>query len=263
MKSKTIILLTAASLAAVSSSPAAVTLYAEYLLGETGSLGTNNRPNDSSGNNRHFTGNTSGTSTSTTSVLTTGVFAPGSTAYLSTAGTGSEGWFGADLSLLATDNFAFGIYVRSFENTAATRGNAFVTGGVNGAFGVGLASNGWSAGAFGVSWIGPTNGVTGSFVANTWTHLAVIRSGGTATFYINGAAQTGTFATAPVHGQGHLSVDPGGNTFFDGEMDNARVVTFTAGESASNVINALQVPEPTSALLVGLGGLGLLLRRRR
>jgi len=259
MKSKTIILLTAASLAAVASSPAAVTLYAEYLLGESGSLGALNRPLDSSGNSRNFTDEINGANTS---VLTTGVEAPGSTAYLSTAGTGDEGWFGADLSLLATDNFAFGIYLRS--NTSDTRGNAFLLGGADGAFGVGLSNNGWSAGSFDVAWIGPSQGVNNSFVANTWTHLAVIRSGGTSTFYIDGAAQTGTFTGVPVHGSGRLSVEPASSgRFFDGDMDSARVVTFTAGESASNVINALQVPEPTSALLVGLGGLGLLLRRRR
>lgn len=257
MKSKTIILLTAASLAAVSSSPAAVTLYAEYLLGETGSLGTDNRPLDNSGNSRNFTGETGGVDAS---VLTAGVFAPGSSAYLSTANVANNGWYTVSFDSLPTDNFAFGIYVRSFENTSNTQGYAFLLGGATGSFGVGLEATGWNAGAFNTA----TIGTNGTFTANAWTHLAVIRSGGTATFYINGLAQAGTYTGATEHtGGGHLSADPGGARWFDGDMDNARVVTFTVGESATNVLNALQVPEPTSALLVGLGGLGLLLRRRR
>jgi len=229
----------------------------EYHLGESGSLGDANRPLDSSGNSLDFTGETGGVDAS---VLTAGVFAPGSSAYLSTASVDDSGWYGVSFDSLPTDNFAFGIYFRSFENTLNTRGYAFLSGGVNGSFGVGLEATGWNAGAFNVA----TIGTNGTFTANAWTHLAVIRSVGTATFYINGLAQAGTYLVDPVQaGGGHLSVDPGGVRWFDGDIDEARVVTFTAGESTSNILNALQVPEPTSALLVGLGGLGLLLRRRR
>ncbi len=157
-----------------------------------------------------------------------------------------------------------GIYVRSFENTAATAGMIFMLGG-NNAFGVGLSGNGWSARDFNFSYIGSDDtGVAGSFSANTWTHLALIRDNGTTTFYINRVAQTPTYAGAPSHDLGFLSTEPGAPTYFDGDMDEARVVTFTPGESTSNVLDALQgVPEPSSAFLVALGGITLLLRRRR
>lgn len=46
-------------------------------------------------------------------------------------------------------------------------------------------------------------------------------------------------------------------------MDEARFVSFTAGESAFNVINALQAaPEPGRAMLL-CGGLGMLALQRR
>lgn len=61
----------------------------------------------------------------------------------------------------------------------------------------------------------------------------------------------------------HISVAPGGTSYFDGDLDEARVLTFTSGESTTNILNTLQgVPEPTAALLGGIGLLGLLRRRR-
>ena len=95
-------------------------------------------------------------------------------------------------------------------------------------------------------------------------HLALIRSSGTTTFYINGVAQGSSYGGAPVHDTAHLTVNSGGGTYFDGGIDAARAVTFDGGESTADVLNALQVPEPGTAGAF-LGGLGLLLglRRRR
>lgn len=253
----------AISLLGMASSHAAVTLYAEYRLGETGSLGASNRPLDSSGNGKNMANEISG---ATTSTGTAGVSAPGSTHYLDTSGTGDQGWYSSNLyssaPTLALDNFAFGIYARAAENTAATRGDVFTVGGSNGSFKLSLGSNGWAASVHELAWIGSSNGTVGSFTANQWAHLALIRSGGTTTFYINGIAQAGTTALTPVINTPHLSVDPNGTAYFDGHLDEARVVTFTSGESTANILNTLAVPEPSSALLGGLGMLALLRRRR-
>lgn len=240
-------------------SHAAITLFAEYHLGEIGSLGATNLPIDSSGNMRNFINEISG---ATTTVVSGGAIAPGSTAYLSTAGPGNEGWYSGGLfSGLATDNVAFGVYAKA--SSLGDQGDIFTLGGSSGSFKLHLAGNGWAASAHNVAWIGPANGVTGSFAADTWVHLALIRSEGTSTFYIDGAAQ-GTFAGVPVNDGPHMSVAPGGAVYFDGGIDEARVVTFTSGESTANVLSALQVPEPGSAALL-LGGIATMLgiRRRR
>ena len=235
--------------------------YAEYHLGEAGSLGANNRPQDSSGNGRNLVTDISG------SVAVTGnaSFHPdagGSTAYLDTTPAGNQGWYSSALfTSLPTDNFAFGVFART--STLAS-GDVFTVGGSNGSFKLSLGLNGWAASAHNVAWISTDSGVTGSFTADTWVHLALIRSAGQTTFYINGVASSSPYAGAPVNDTPHIAVSPGGGSYFSGLVDEARVVTFTAGESTSNVINALQaVPEPSTALLGVFGALALVLRRKR
>ena len=255
-------LVLAASILAVSpSANAAISLFAEYHLGEIGSLGPTNLPLDSSPALRNFINEINGSSAS---VVTGGTAAAGSTEYLSTAGAGSEGWYSSGLFTgLATDNFAFGVFVKA-SSLGATEGDIFTLGGSNGSFKLSLAGNGWAASAHNVAWIGADSGVAGSFVPDAWVHLALIRNSGTTTFFINGVAQGNTFGGTPAHDTPHISVAPGGATYFDGGIDEARVVTFSAGESTPNILNALQVPEPGSASLI-LGGLALMagLRRRR
>ena len=234
---------------------ASISLYAEYHLGEAGSLGANNLPLDSSGNGKSLitaiSGNTATTGTSEVS-------APGSTTYLDTSGAGNEGWYASGLystaPVLATDNFAFGVYASAASIASANQGDVFTVGGNNGAFKLSLDVNGWAASSHNVAWIGPSGGTSGSFTANTWVHLALIRSAGVATFYINGVAQAGTYSGAPVIDTPHMSVSPGGSVYFDGRLDEARVVTFAAGESTANILSSLQygvLATPTLSLASG------------
>ncbi len=258
MKKQHPLLLAAASLALAASSHATITLFAEYHLGEAGSLGANNTPLDSSGNGLNISNEINGANAS---VINGGTVAAGSTAYLSTGGAGDEGWYANGYGGLATDNFAFGVFARA-ASLGATQADIFIMGGGNNAFKLQLDNNGWAASSHNAAWIGGANGVTGSFTANTWVHLALIRSSGTTTFYIDGVAQAGTYGGAPAHDTVHLSVNSGGGAYFDGGLDEARVVTFDAGEPTANVLTALQVPEPATAFAL-VGGLGLLLGLRR
>ena len=143
-------------------------------------------------------------------------------------------------------------------------GGIFTTAGGAGGFKISLDANGWGASHHDVAWIGTDGGQVGSFTADTWTHLALIRSGGVTDFFIDGVSQGLTYGGAPTNLSAHLSVSPGGVPYFDGHLDEARVVTFTTGESTANILNALTaVPEPSSTALLGLGGLALILRRRK
>lgn len=258
---------------ALTASPlhAAITVVAEFRLGEAGSMApTTLNPLDSAtsgspSGNQHFTNDINGSSASTSSA---GVFAPGSSVYLDTTSGGNEGWFDASNSLasgaLASDNFAFGIYARA-SSLGGTQGDIFTLGGSAGSFKLSLENNGWGASSHFVSWIGPSDGVSGSFIPDAWVHLALVRNSGTTTFYIDGVAQ-GTYSGAPIHDAMHLSVSPGGAVYFDGHLDEARIVTFEpsdAGLDNANVLQSLQgVPEVHSALLGCLGAMTLLRRRR-
>ena len=230
----------------VAISPAAIIPYAEYHLGETGASATN-LPVDSSGNGRDFVTSISGGN----ATIGNAVYHPQaaySTAYIDTSGTGNEGWYSTGLfTSLPTDNFAFGVFARAAANNSATQGDVFALGGGNGAFKLSLASSGWAASSHNTAWIAATNGIAGSFTANTWVHLALIRSGGITTFYINGVAQGTTYSGAPVHNTPHISVNPGGSTYFDGQIDEARVVTFDAGAATADILTTLMTPSTPPA----------------
>lgn len=243
---------------------ASVTVYAEYHLGEAGSLGGSNLPLDSSGNGRNLTNEISGAN-ATVGSASFHPNASGSTAYLDTSGAGNEGWYSAGMfNGLQNDNFALGVFARSSSLAGVNQGDIFTVGGSNGSIKLSLAGNGWAASAHNVAWIGADNGVAGSFTADTWVHLALVRASGVTTFYINGVATGSTYAGVPVNDTPHISVAPGGSTYFDGLIDEARVVTFTAGESTSNIINSLQgVPEPAVSLLGALGLVVGMKRRRK
>lgn len=267
MKKRTLSFAALSAFAITGGAHAAIVMVAEYRLGEAGSIGgtigaTSTLIDSATGgtpSGAQDVGNVAGNATGT-SIATVGVSAPGSTAYVDT--NGSSGWFGGNMTTLPTDNFAFGIYARA----ASLQSNRDIfTLGSTGSFTLSMGANGWAASSKNTSWIGASDGVSGSFTANTWVHLALVRTSGVTAFYINGVQQGSTYTPAPVHGTIHMAVNPGGGSYFDGQIDEARVLTFNAADAGAgnvNVINALTVPEPSAALLGGLGMLSLLRRRR-
>jgi autotransporter-associated beta strand protein len=242
-----------ATLLCAATSDATIVPFAEYLLGEAGSLGANNKPQDSTGNSRHYSDDINGGS-ATTGNASFHPNATGSTAYLDTSGSGNEGWYSGNMfSSLPTDNFAFGVFARA-AGMGEQNGDVFTLSGSSGAFKLSLEGNGWGASSHNVAWIGGDGGAAGSFQADTWVHLALVRSEGLTTFYIDGVAQGLPHGGLPVHGAPHMSVNPGGSSYFDGHIDEARVVTFSPGEPVADIITALQQGVvPTSLVNVGQG----------
>ncbi len=247
----------AVALLGAATANAAITIYAEYHLGEPLSLGPTNIPLDSVGG-KNFTDAINGG----------GVFvgAPGaisgSTAFLDTSSPADSAYYNVgSYSGLATDNVAIGVFAKA-SAIGGNTGTIFGTGD-GGGLDLSLDANGWAGSLFNVAWVGPADGASGSFTPDTWVHLALIRASGFTTFYIDGVPQGASLATTPVNSSPHMSVKPGGSAYFDGGIDEARVVTFDSGESTTAVLGALQgVPEPSSAVLLGMGLLALVRRRR-
>jgi hypothetical protein len=236
---------------------AAVTVFAEYQLGEPLTLGTNNLPLDSIGG-RDFTDsiNPGGVT-----VGSPGAYA-GSAAFMDTSSAANSGYYALNnFTSLPNNNVAIGVYARA-SAIAGNTGTIFGTGD-GGGMDLSLSTNGWAGSLFNVAWVGPAGGAAGSFVADRWVHLALITADGLTTFYIDGVPQGASLATTPVNSSPHMSVSPGGATYFDGGIDDARAVFFGSGESTAAVLGALQgIPEPSSAAFLALGCLAFARRRR-
>ncbi len=236
---------------------AAITVFADYPLGEPLTLGTNNLPIDSMGNadlTDHINGGA-------VTVGSPGAVA-GSTAFMDTSSATNSGFYAlGNYASLPNDNVAIGVFAKASAIVGNT-GTIFGTGD-GGGLDLSLSSNGWAGSLFNVAWVGPAGGVSGSFVADTWVHLALIRADGLTTFYIDGVPQGAAVANAVTNSSPHISVSPGGATYFSGGIDDARAVFFDSGESTAAVLNALQgIPEPSSALCLAFAGLALARRRR-
>jgi len=77
----------------------------------------------------------------------------------------------------------------------------------------------------------------GTVSVNEWTHLALVRSGGTTTLYVNGVASGSTSAQAPLAPSGAwaIAVSPPlvSAEYFEGLIDEVSAFTFAAGAFAT------------------------------
>lgn len=177
---------------------------------------------------------------------------------------GAEGLENAT-ALGVTDNFGLEIIVTWTGSFPGFSFPASITQGSNQGFGVVSIADGVSGHGNG------GGGAFGTFTATIGTEyrLAVVRDNGVATFYVDGVAQAGTITNAhpvpSVLSMGFNRAGGGGTEgLFTGELNEVRTFTFNAGEFAtSDLLTAATVPEPSSTALLGLGGLALILRRRK
>lgn len=244
---------------------AVVNELALWKLGEAGTF-VGGLPQDSVGGH-HFLNNNVGTPT----VISPGAPTLGSTAALSYNGgpTGNGNYAAAvGTTVIPTDNFAIELWARSdnpnqpFTDLFSTGNNA-----QNGSLRIHTDPSGnWAASLHNVAWIGGASGAGQPVTVNEWTNLAVIRSNGISTFYINGIAQAGAIGSVPFISlpDFHLGVRPGGASAFAGDLDEVRIFSFNP--STDNPVAALSVnaiPEPATAGLVLLAGLALARRKQR
>jgi hypothetical protein len=110
---------------------------------------------------------------------------------------------------------------------------------------------GWrtsGTGAWGTPSFSQTSG-TGQVPLNTWTHVAVVRSGATLSFYVNGVLdRTVTAMDANAFRNAGSSLRIGGQNrggqkrYFPGRIDNARV--YNRALTAAGIQQAMQTPGP-------------------
>jgi hypothetical protein len=157
-----------------------------------------------------------------------------------------------------TDNWGMEAWVQS-DNAGST--SAIVYNGNSANSGMGL----YQVGGNYIGLVGGLAFVGAAPITGTWTHLAMVLSGGVTTFYVNGVAnQNGPTPNAPAgyFGIGVRQFDLGEQ--FDGRIDEVRLFRFNPGEfSPSDLQTGGVVPEPGLAALLAATGLAMVTIRRR
>jgi hypothetical protein len=198
--------------------------------------------------------------TGTSPLYSNAITAPGSTMSLELSG---DDLYSASTPVTLTNNVGMEAWVRP------TSLNAFdfaISNGRTGNGGYGIVQSG---GFWLIVHGNVQSGTAGAAVQlNTWQHVAYVRDNGVSTLYVNGVATGGTISAAPSTPNtfmlGANLVGTGFEGQFNGNIDHVRLFSFTAGQfNVSDLNYPTVVPEPSVALLSGLAGLALIIRRRR
>jgi autotransporter-associated beta strand protein len=222
-----------------------VTLESYWPLGEGTTVGGDSFSiNDGETNNFN---NINGTTVLTSSPAG----AAGSTAYANTSGSNFQGLYmfgaGSDNQTIPTDNWGMQFQVRSTATIASGFRAVFgMAEGVSG--GLVIEANTvsgttyWDVNRQGVAnYIIPRNATT-TVTLNTWTDLALVKSGGTISFYVNGVLAGSNAGAANTSGLFAFGLQQNvGTNGFQGDFDEARFFTFNPGAFTTADLNRLTV----------------------
>ena len=175
-----------------------------------------------------------------------------------------------------TDNVGIEAWVKSGSTGSGTGQSVIAYDGTPGGDGFGLQRvvDSTPFGGLAPVYVGRIGNTTVGMIAapnDQWVHLALVRSGGVSTFYVNGApagtstepisAATQTFTVGASYCAVCDRIIPTAD-YFDGLADDVRVFSFEPGQfNAAADLSYRSVPEPGA--LAFAAGLALLLRRRR
>lgn len=130
----------------------------------------------------------------------------------------------------------------------------------------------WAVALYGATVNISTPGQGGAVVVGKKVHIAAVFEGGTLHMYVNqvqvpfttygGSSENGLPQSGTEIGASNSNTPSQFVSGLDGTVSLARVFTFQSGNFHISDL-AVASPEPTSLALLGLGGLGLLIRRRR
>ncbi len=214
--------LTAVFLTASLPALSGITVHAHFEMGDNG-IGTDKLPLDSSGNDRHFQEAINGSAIATNS--SGGGY--DNDAFYTFNGTNQGFYLLVKDNDIQNNNVGIEVWARTSNNEQTDRL----------VFGTGTGANGISIVHNGTQWVGSltnSNGVTtvgtSASTNGEWIHLALVRDGGTSTFYANGVP-TGTSTESPDPGtMPHMAVNPGATGYFQGDISQARIFTFDDDE---------------------------------